>query len=80
MATIGYGRDPDFEPYAPDEPTMEQRLAFALRYDPIFRVAEIAEGIDPDKTPDPSSLVDGSQPDAEAKRKRRGRRRVRAKL
>lgn len=59
---------------------MEQRLAFALRYDPIFRVAEIAEGIDPDKTPDLSSLVDGSQPDAEAKRKRRGRRRVRAKL
>ena len=80
VASIGYGQQPDFEPYAPEEPTMQQRIAYALRHDPIFREAEIAEGIDPDKTPDPSSLVDSSQPGAEVKRTRRRRRRVRAKL
>ncbi|KAI0722498.1 NUDIX hydrolase domain-like protein [Earliella scabrosa] len=80
VASIGYGQQPDFEPYAPEEPTMQQRIAYALRHDPIFREAEIAEGIDPDKTPDPSSLVDSSQPGAEVKRTRRRGRRVRAKL
>ncbi|KAI0751196.1 NUDIX hydrolase domain-like protein [Daedaleopsis nitida] len=79
-AAIGYGHEPDFELYAPDQPTMEQRIAFALRYDPVFREAEIAEGIDPDKTPDPASLVDSSQPDAEVKRRRRNARHARTKL
>ncbi len=61
---------------------MEQRIAYALRYDPVFREAERAEGIDPDKTPEPWSLVDSAQPDAKVKRRlRAGRRlRVRAKL
>lgn len=82
VATIGYGRDPDFEPYAPNQPTGEQRLAYALRYDPIFREAALAEGIDPDKTPHPASLVNSDQPDAKVKRRARAgsRRRVRAKL
>ncbi|TBU28736.1 hypothetical protein BD311DRAFT_806771 [Dichomitus squalens] len=29
-ASIGYGQEPDFEPFAPDQPTMEQRIAYAL--------------------------------------------------
>ena len=59
---------------------MEQRIAYALRHDPVFREAEIAEGIDPNKTPDPASLVDISRQESEKKRRRRGARRVRAKL
>ena len=68
--------------HAPGEPTMAERMAYALRHDPIFREAERAEGIDPDKTPEPWSLVDSAQPDARVKRRlRAGRRlRVRAKL
>ena len=78
VASIGYAHEPDFEPYAPDQPTMQQRIAHALQHDPVFREAELAEGIDPDKTPDPAALVDSAQPDAEAKRRQgRGRRRVR---
>ncbi|KAI8989843.1 NUDIX hydrolase domain-like protein [Trametes punicea] len=68
VATIGYGREPDFDPYAPGQPTMQQRIAHALRYDPVFRDAERAEGIDPDKTPDPSSLVESRT----RKRRRQG--------
>lgn len=79
VASIGYGREPDFELCAPDEPGMEQRIAYALRHDPIFRAAAAAEGIDPDKTPDPASLARRSQ--RRADRKGSGRRgRVRAKL
>ncbi|KAI0774717.1 NUDIX hydrolase domain-like protein [Trametes elegans] len=83
VATIGYGRDPEFEPYAPGQPTMQQRIAHALRYDPIFREAERAEGIDPDKIPDPARLAESVITDTEVKRRRRargGRRLVRAKL
>ncbi|KAI0371495.1 hypothetical protein BV20DRAFT_941868 [Pilatotrama ljubarskyi] len=82
VATIGYGREPDFEPYAPGQPTMQQRIAHALRYDAVFREAERAEGIDPDKTPDPSSLGQSHDSAAEVKRRRRlgPRRWVRAKL
>lgn len=69
VASIGYGQEPDFEPYAPEQPTMEQRIAYALKYDPVFREAEIAEGIDPDKTPDPKSL--GRKPHT-GKRRARG--------
>ncbi|KAI0355435.1 hypothetical protein OH77DRAFT_1424933 [Trametes cingulata] len=82
VATIGYGREPDFEPYAPGQPTTQQRIAHALRHDPVFREAELAEGIDPDKTPDPSSLGQSHKSAAELKRRRRlgPRRLVRAKL
>ena len=78
-ATVGYGRAPDFEPYAPDQLNMEQRIAYALRHDPVFRDAEVAEGIDPDKTPDPASLAvaGGARQPTEG---RRGGRRLRAKL
>ncbi|KAI0832854.1 NUDIX hydrolase domain-like protein [Trametes gibbosa] len=85
VATIGYGREPDFEPYAPGEPTTQQRIAHALRHDPVFREAERAENIDPDKTPDPSSLGESHKSAAEVKHRRRrrpfgGRQLVRAKL
>ena len=57
VAAVGYGREPDFELRAPDEPGMAQRIAYALRTDPVFRAAAAAEGIDPDRTPDPASLA-----------------------
>ncbi|KAH9931777.1 NUDIX hydrolase domain-like protein [Amylocystis lapponica] len=56
VATVGYGREPDFELYAPGQPTLEQRLAHALKHHPVFRKAARREGIDPDKGPDPDSL------------------------
>ncbi|PIL37567.1 hypothetical protein GSI_01261 [Ganoderma sinense ZZ0214-1] len=62
VAAIGYGREPDFEPSAPDEPAMAQRIAYALRTDPIFRAAAVAEGIDPDRTPDPASFARRDSP------------------
>lgn len=84
VATIGYGREPEFEPHAPDEPNTQQRIAHALRHDPVFREAARAESIDPDKTPDPSSLGQSHKSAAEVKRGRRrrpgARRLVRAKL
>ena len=62
---------------------MEQRIAYALRHDPVFRETELAEGIDPDKTPEPASLS-GSGSGSGRKEKKRGERgarmRVRAKL
>ncbi|KAI1795055.1 NUDIX hydrolase domain-like protein [Ganoderma leucocontextum] len=67
VASIGYGREPDFEASAPDQPGMEQRIAYALRHDPVFRVAAAAEGIDPDRTPDPASLPRRSQRRADVK-------------
>lgn len=84
VATIGYGREPEFEPHAPDQPTMQQRIAYALRHDRVFREAARAENIDPDKTPDPSSLGESHRSAAEVKRGRQrrlgGRKLVRAKL
>ena len=62
---------------------MEQRIAYALRHDPVIREAEIAEGINPDKNPDPASLADRSRRRADVKRsgRQRGARRSdRAKL
>ena len=61
VATIGYGREPDFEPSAPDEPAMAQRIAYALRTDPVFRAAAVAEGIDPTD----EELVEALRPAAE---------------
>ncbi|KAI9057635.1 hypothetical protein FKP32DRAFT_1762267 [Trametes sanguinea] len=72
VASIGYGREPDFEPYAPGQPTWQQRIAHALRYDSVFREAERAEGIDPDKTPHPSSLAEIRRPQGKTRRRRRG--------
>ncbi|KAH9899426.1 NUDIX hydrolase domain-like protein [Cubamyces lactineus] len=80
VAKIGYAREPDFEAYAPGQPTTLQRIAYALRHDPIFREAERAEGIDPDKTPDPSSLGQSHTADAEMSRRRKGRMLLRVKL
>ncbi|RPD67402.1 hypothetical protein L227DRAFT_538534 [Lentinus tigrinus ALCF2SS1-6] len=79
VASIGYGQEPDFALWAPDQPTMEQRIAYALRHDPMFRDAEREEGIDPDKTPEPWSLIDSAQPDAKVKRRLRTGRRLRAR-
>ena len=62
---------------------MEQRIAYALRHNPIIQEAGIAEGIDPDKNPDPASLADRSRRRADVKRsgrRRDTRRGVRAKL
>ena len=78
VAKVGYGHDPTFDAYAPDQPNMEQRIAYALRHDPIFREAELSEGIDPEKTPDPASLS-GRRPGARqrvASEEKRGERSV----
>ena len=70
VAKIGYARAPDFDAYAPDQPTSEQRIAHALRHDPIFRDAARAEGIDPDKAPQPATQ--SSSRDQPALRKQTG--------
>ncbi|OBZ70381.1 Nudix hydrolase 15, mitochondrial [Grifola frondosa] len=56
VATIGYARAPDFEVNAPGQPSQEQRIARALKHDPIFREAAALEGIDPGRIPEPSAL------------------------
>ncbi|GBE80199.1 Peroxisomal coenzyme A diphosphatase 1, peroxisomal [Sparassis crispa] len=71
VAAIGYGREPDFEVFAPDQPSWEERLAHVLRHHLVFREAAQQEGIDPDKTA--GSKTDDAHPGA-----RRGR--VRSKL
>ncbi|KAI0650863.1 NUDIX hydrolase domain-like protein [Trametes meyenii] len=71
VAIIGYGREPDFESYAPGQLSMQRRIAQALRRDPVFREAALSEGIDPDKTPDPTSLGESRRPDANMKHGRR---------
>ena len=89
VAKVGYRRNPDFDAYAQDQPTMEQRIVHALRNDPVFREAELSEGIDPDKTPDGTSLSGRRGPGARrrvASEEKRGEhsvhmgRRLRAKL
>ena len=45
-ATIGYGRQPEFEVYSPNAPTMEQRMAWALLNRKVFWEACEKEGID----------------------------------
>lgn len=54
---IGYEREPDFELYAPNQPSLQVRILTALRTHPVFREAAKREGIDPDKYPDPESLT-----------------------
>ncbi|KJA17714.1 hypothetical protein HYPSUDRAFT_90506 [Hypholoma sublateritium FD-334 SS-4] len=46
VATIGYAREPDFEVQAPNTPTTEERIAWALLHRPAFRAACQEEGID----------------------------------
>ena len=36
VASIGYGRPPDFEVKAPGQPTVRERIDYALRHDPRF--------------------------------------------
>ncbi|TEB32161.1 hypothetical protein FA13DRAFT_1754580 [Coprinellus micaceus] len=45
-ATIGYGRQPEFEVYSLNAPTMEQRMAWALLNRKVFWEACEKEGID----------------------------------
>lgn len=77
VAIVGYGREPDFEAYAPDEPSQEERMAFELRASPILREACLKEGIDPDKVPEPSSLRTARRGDGPRGHRRRS---VRNKL
>lgn len=46
VATIGYGREPDFEVHAPNAPSLEQRLAWALLTRKVFWDACEKEGVD----------------------------------
>ena len=38
-ATIGYGRDPDFEVQAPNGPLTDERIAYVMLHDCVFREA-----------------------------------------
>ncbi|KAH9833854.1 NUDIX hydrolase domain-like protein [Rhodofomes roseus] len=77
VATIGYGREPDFDVYTPDQPSQEERIAFELQVNPILREACRTEGIDPDKAPEPSSLRTARRSDGPRGHRRRA---VRSKL
>lgn len=77
VATVGYGREPDFDANAPDEPSQEERMAFELRASPVLREACLKEGIDPDKAPEPSSLRTARRSDGPRGHRRRS---VRNKL
>lgn len=79
VATVGYGREPDFDAYAPDEPSQEERMAFELRASPVLKDACLKEGIDPDKAPEPSSLRGAQRPGNDSPKGHR-RRSVRNKL
>ncbi|KAF8187200.1 NUDIX hydrolase domain-like protein [Pholiota molesta] len=46
VATIGYARVPDFEVQAPNTPTKEEKMAWALVHRPVFRAACEKEGVD----------------------------------
>jgi len=45
---IGYGCDPDFEMNHPNGPLMEERIAYSMLHNTIFRDAFKREGIDAD--------------------------------
>ncbi|KAH9919694.1 uncharacterized protein B0H18DRAFT_625232 [Fomitopsis serialis] len=79
VATIGYGREPDFDVYAPDQTSQEGRIAYELRENPLLREACREEGIDPDKAPEPSQLRARSARRSDGPRGHR-RRAVRSKL
>lgn len=46
VATIGYAREPDFEAHAPNTPTTEERMAWALLHRHVLRAACEEEGVD----------------------------------
>ncbi|KAF9477836.1 hypothetical protein BDN70DRAFT_809966 [Pholiota conissans] len=46
VATIGYGREPDFEVHPPNASTTTERMAWALLNRPAFRKACEEEGVD----------------------------------
>ncbi|KAF9449059.1 hypothetical protein P691DRAFT_728642 [Macrolepiota fuliginosa MF-IS2] len=46
VATIGYGRQPDFEVITPGAPSLDERIAWALLSRPVFRHACEKEGVD----------------------------------
>ncbi|KAI0690270.1 NUDIX hydrolase domain-like protein [Cytidiella melzeri] len=56
VAMVGYGRNPDYELFAPDQWSHEQRLAYAMKHNEALREAQKKEGIDIDKVPDVQSL------------------------
>lgn len=49
---IGYGRQPDFELFGPNQWTHEQRIAYVMKYNPILREAQRKEGLNSEKIPD----------------------------
>jgi len=57
VAIIGYGRQPDYELFAHDQWTHEQRIAYVMRHNDILREAQEKEGLDPDRIPDVESLA-----------------------
>jgi peroxisomal coenzyme A diphosphatase NUDT7 len=44
-ATIGYGREPDFEVNSPNAPLAEERIAYEMLHNPVFREACDLEGL-----------------------------------
>ncbi|KZT06452.1 uncharacterized protein LAESUDRAFT_725888 [Laetiporus sulphureus 93-53] len=82
VATIGYGREPDFDVCAPGQPSQEERIAFEMRNHPIFREAARQEGLDPDKVPDPSTFRqrDAAGGTSGATRRRQAQAQLRSKL
>lgn len=46
VATIGYAREPDFEVHSPNEPSLEERIAWALLNRKVFKDACEKEGVD----------------------------------
>ncbi|EMD40315.1 hypothetical protein CERSUDRAFT_110918 [Gelatoporia subvermispora B] len=79
-ATIGYGREPDYELNAPGQPSLPERLAYALRNHPVLREAALKEGIDPDRSPERPSQRKPSTGDRRRPRLRRAGSRVRSRL
>lgn len=45
VATIGYAREPDFEVHSPNEPSFQERIAWALLNRKAFRDACENEGV-----------------------------------
>ena len=54
---VGYGRQPDYELFAPGQLTREQRLAYAMKHNEVLRQAQKEEGLDPDEVPDIETLA-----------------------
>jgi len=45
VAQIGYGRTPTFRVNAPDQPSMKERIDFAMRHHPVIQDAAKEEGL-----------------------------------